>query len=263
MTYILIKTYPQSPPLWSKVNLVDNCYQLNELRLDKELVEKEPNYWQKFPDFNLNDLITWLGNKNLHRVSAITDKGIMCNNAFMSNEDILKFQVRVCSNDEAILYFKQQLEEKEITLGSSILTESGDIFKLESIIVRNGEAYLNGQGKEHKADQCYQYKASIDEFLKDLNNPFWNSVKKESSKLYYLHVLGLIAKTLNRNWQPDWANGDQPKYCVRKNNNNIEAVSLGIPPYNYNYGVPVFKSLRLAQEAIIIMNGKLNYIYEG
>ena len=98
--------------------------------------------------------------------------------------------------------------------------------------------------------------------LRDYTHSAWTEnhfawLKDTFPKLYYTHILQLIADNLNEGWKPDF-NDNNIKYSIQKYAKKVEIYS-GI--YTER-GTAYFKSKRLAQKAIEIMGDKIHLIFD-
>lgn len=73
--------------------------------------------------------------------------------------------------------------------------------------------------------------------------------EKQLKKLLAINQLMNVAKYLNKDWQPNWDNINQHKYCIYIYNNIITASRVTI---NYS-NIVYFKSEELARQAIDIL----------
>lgn len=260
--YILKKRYPGSPVVWTKV------FKREELYLDKSnnqyeltLIENSEDHWVKFPDLCIGDYIVWPGRIGLQLIESVSATGLRVNNTFINNENVIGYNIQKAGDDEIKLFFKEKLGKEGIYVGGKIITPKGTIELVDSIKVEGLNIYLVCNTQQYLADNCKAYEVDYSKIVNTLNSPYWCAVKKNDPKLFYLKVLDLISEMLNGDWIVDWKNPNQEKYYIVCTSNVLfEVVSLS-PPFTQNLGVPCFRTIELAEEAINIINGNLKNIY--
>lgn len=120
----------------------------------------------------------------------------------------------------------------------------------KKITYQDVKAELFADTKEHyieSAGNIYSSRTTI----YSGKNIIQASSRKQLEQLLALNKLMNVAKYLNGDWEPDWKNFQQEKFCYCFLNNNTD---LYIRHWtNSNYGCVYFKSEELAYQAIEIL----------